>query len=117
MNDEYWESARKEADHEQIMEGIGNMVYEEALTLYCEEADKEDCICGNHVDFATKPFRGVLTKEETFMIGEFFKLKYEAYIKENSCGGCGNLITHQPLTQASTGKKYHNSCYPNEEEY
>lgn len=114
MNDEYWESARKEADHEQIMEGIGNMVYEEVLFLYCEEANKEECICGSHVE---KPFRGVLTKEETFMIGKFFELKYEAYIKENSCGGCGKLIISQPLTQAKTGKKYHNHCYPNEEEY
>lgn len=119
MIDEYWEMARKEGEYEQFMEGIGDMVYEDALFKFCEKSDKEYCFCGKHIheENGNKPYHKELTSDEDFMVKRYFTETYNSYIREHSCNGCGRMIINQALTQASTGKKYHNQCYPNEEEY
>jgi len=118
-SNDYWESARKESEHEQIMEGIGNMIYDDALFEFCEKNDFTECICGSHThsECGNKLYREMLTDDEDFMVKRYYKEKYEKYIREHSCSGCGRMIISQPLTQASTGKKFHNNCYPHEEEY
>ena len=119
MIDEFWESARKEGEHEQIMECIGNKVYDDALFNFCEKNNADDCICGSHTqpEHGYKTYRAELTADEDFTVKRYYKETYDSYIHEHSCSGCGRMITDQPLSQASTGNKYHNQCYPNEEEY
>lgn len=89
-SNDYWESARKEAEHEQIMEGLGNIAYDEALFDICAKLDMEDCICGGHVhsEMGGKPYRNRLDDEEHKMVTVLFNHKFEVLKKAHDSERC-----------------------------
>ena len=88
MNNEFWESARKEGDYEAYMEGITNMLYQEAMFDYCVHLNlKNECFCGEHThkDCGNKQYCG-MTEDDKIEVGNLFDIKYQEHVtKKGRC--------------------------------
>ena len=83
--EDYWEGAGREANHEAMMEGIGNMVCVEADFIVCDAVGGAECICEQHRD---KPHREPTPREEA-MQKRVFDVLYKAEVKKLNKEGNG----------------------------